>query len=262
MARYITGVLMAVGVVLLILYAPVIYIKGFVVLLSLVACWEFLSIAVKGSVSVRAAGVLCALVGGIVMIFSRELQSVLLFVYVVIFIAFVMQFFGGESTDEKIKRTAFFVLAVLYSVFLFGFIAAIFDRPDYRFLCFLAIACTYLGDTGAYFTGRAFGRHKLARVISPGKTVEGAFGAVAGGMVAAVIVGLLFRPEVHVAMMVGIGAVIAVLGILGDLAESLLKRGFGVKDSGTIIPGHGGILDRLDSLLFTAPFVYFISYYV
>lgn len=253
---------MAAGVVLLILFTPVPYLKGVVVLLSLIACWEFLTIAVAKKKAVRLLGIFCTLSGGLLLAYMPEFRYLLMFIYGVIFSAFVIQYIGNLETGERIRQSAFFVLAVFYSVFLFGLLNLITDRPHYRFLLFLVIACTYMADTGAYIIGRKFGKHKLARVLSPGKTIEGAGGSIMGGMLAALLVRYVFLPEINLFVVLCLGVFIAILGILGDLAESLLKRGFGVKDSGTIIPGHGGILDRLDSLLFTAPFVYFVSFYI
>ncbi len=114
----------------------------------------------------------------------------------------------------------------------------------------------WAGDTGAYFTGRAFGRHKLAPVVSPKKTWEGA----AGGLVSSVLGGLLCRAifftEMPILDVVVFSAPAAVLGQIGDLCESMIKRSTGVKDSGTILYGHGGILDRIDGLLFAVPWFF------
>jgi phosphatidate cytidylyltransferase len=117
-------------------------------------------------------------------------------------------------------------------------------------------------DTLAFFAGHALGRHRLAPAVSPGKTVEGALGGVVGGVAGAFVVrelGLPGLPALHVA---GLGVLVSVLGIVGDLDESLLKRWAGVKDSGALFPGHGGMLDRLDSLLFGAPVLYYYFLYV
>ncbi len=112
-------------------------------------------------------------------------------------------------------------------------------------------------DSGQYYTGRAFGRHRLAPTISPSKTVEGAVGGVVIASIAAVLFGRVWLPEVAEWRMAPAGAVIAIAGIFGDLFESRLKRRAGVKDSGHLIPGHGGILDRIDSWLFATP-VYWV----
>src|SRR5436190_1246688 len=114
-------------------------------------------------------------------------------------------------------------------------------------------------DSGGYFAGRAFGRHPLAPAISPSKTVEGALGALAGAMVIAAVCRLVFFAGLGSIEALVLGAVISVLAQFGDLCESALKRAFGAKDSGWIIPGHGGILDRLDSLLFPVVFTYYYA---
>jgi phosphatidate cytidylyltransferase len=129
------------------------------------------------------------------------------------------------------------------------------EEGAWRVLLLLAIVMT--ADTAAFFVGSAFGRHKLAPAVSPGKTVEGLVGGLVGGIVGALVVrsaGLRSLPLAH-AVWLGFGA--AALGTAGDLAESLLKRWAGVKDSGALFPGHGGMLDRLDSLLFAAPVLYY-----
>lgn len=118
-------------------------------------------------------------------------------------------------------------------------------------------AIVMLSDSGAYFVGRAFGKHRMAPVISPKKSWEGAIGGVGFSMLGSVLVVLLFGLPLNVAIAAGLGAVGSIVGALGDLGESLIKRQVGVKDSGHLIPGHGGMLDRVDSLLFTVPVLYY-----
>jgi phosphatidate cytidylyltransferase len=123
-------------------------------------------------------------------------------------------------------------------------------------LAFL-LATVMASDTVAFFVGSAVGKRKLAPTISPGKTVEGALGGLLGGVGGALAVwaaGLPGVPAWHAGLL---GAVVALLGMLGDLLESLLKRWAGIKDSGRLFPGHGGMLDRLDSVLFGSPVVYY-----
>jgi len=120
-----------------------------------------------------------------------------------------------------------------------------------------AFFCTWAADSFAYWVGMAMGRHKLAPKISPGKSVEGAL----GGSIGAIVVGWFMGPVVAIAPWQGalIAAVLSVVSVAGDLAESALKRFAGVKDSGTLLPGHGGILDRFDSSLFVLPYVYYVA---
>ncbi|MBM3932862.1 MAG: phosphatidate cytidylyltransferase [SAR202 cluster bacterium] len=122
---------------------------------------------------------------------------------------------------------------------------------------FFLIAVTFATDTAAFFVGRAIGRHKMAPKISPGKTWEGTFGGFAGAVLAAVAAMYALDLQVPALSAVALGAVMGVWGQLGDLAESRLKRITGVKDSGRIMPGHGGVLDRLDSIVFNLVVVYY-----
>jgi phosphatidate cytidylyltransferase len=122
-----------------------------------------------------------------------------------------------------------------------------------------ACAMTWMNDTGAFFVGRAFGRHKLHPRLSPAKTWEGFFGGMAAAVGTAFALRLIGFHELGARDGLALGVAVSLLGPLGDLAESLLKRSSGVKDSGRLIPGHGGILDRIDALIFTAPCVYFYA---
>jgi phosphatidate cytidylyltransferase len=126
----------------------------------------------------------------------------------------------------------------------------------------LAFAVTWGNDTFAYFAGLAFGRHRLYERISPKKSWEGAVGGVAGALVGAFLVRALLLPEVGVATALAAALGGSVVGPLGDLSESMVKRAAGVKDSGKLIPGHGGVLDRIDALLFVAPWVYACALYL
>lgn len=138
-----------------------------------------------------------------------------------------------------------------------GWLAALHILPGAAWI-YTVLAITWLQDTGAYFAGRSFGRHAMAPYISPKKTWEGA----AGGLLAAVLTALLCKPlfglNIGYAGMALLGAVGAICGLVGDLAESFIKRQVNVKDAGQLLPGHGGILDRVDSMLFTGPVLYYL----
>jgi phosphatidate cytidylyltransferase len=127
---------------------------------------------------------------------------------------------------------------------------------------FLLMLTVMISDTAQYYTGRTLGRHLLAPSISPKKTIEGAVGGFAIGTLAFVLIGAWWAPQLSTAVRVGLGLAIVALGIAGDLFESSLKRRAGVKDSSALIPGHGGVLDRIDALLFAAPVYYLVLRYV
>jgi phosphatidate cytidylyltransferase len=119
-----------------------------------------------------------------------------------------------------------------------------------------------VSDTAQYYTGRLFGRRPLAPAISPKKTIEGAIGGFVFGTLLFVVAGHWWLEDVPLLVRAVLGAVIVALGIAGDLFESMLKRSAGVKDSSSLIPGHGGVLDRIDALLFAAPIYYLVLKYV
>jgi phosphatidate cytidylyltransferase len=130
------------------------------------------------------------------------------------------------------------------------------DLPQGPLWVVVVVAVTFMNDTGAYTAGRTLGRHKLYPAISPSKTVEGAFGGLAAGVGTMFFIRATFFPALTVADCLWVAIPGAVVGPIGDLVESMLKRSAGVKDSGRLIPGHGGILDRIDALLFVGAWVY------
>jgi phosphatidate cytidylyltransferase len=127
---------------------------------------------------------------------------------------------------------------------------------------FLLMLTVMVSDTSQYYTGRLFGRHPLAPAVSPKKTIEGAVGGFVFGTLLMAALGHWWLPGVPVPVRLALGAAVVALGIVGDLFESMLKRSAGVKDSSALIPGHGGVLDRIDALLFAAPVYYIVVKYV
>ena len=174
-----------------------------------------------------------------------------------------------EDMGKALASVSATTFGVIYVALLAGFLIGVRMTPDALTapptphlaskLLTTFLAMVMMTDTGAYYTGRSIGRHKLAPRVSPGKTIEGAI----GGFITAIITGplcrLIFFPEIPVTHALALGAAIGIVGQAGDLAESMLKRGSDVKDSGTLLPGHGGMLDRLDSILFCAPLLYYYS---
>ena len=174
-----------------------------------------------------------------------------------------------DQMKKSLVTVSATVLGVVYVAVLAGCLVGVRMMPDSLTqpltlrlsskLLLMFFAMVIFADTGAYYTGRLIGRHKLAPRISPGKTIEG----VVGGLVAAIAAGplsrIVFFHEIPIVHAIVLGALIGVLGPVGDLAESMLKRGADVKDSGKLLPGHGGMLDRVDSILFCAPLLYYYS---
>jgi phosphatidate cytidylyltransferase len=163
------------------------------------------------------------------------------------------------SKDSLFSRWAWTVAGILYTGWLLSHLVALRGFEDGRNWVFFALFVNFASDTSAYFIGRAWGRHHLAPRISPGKTWEGSIGAVAG----AILVGLFFllptplRLDLGWGLAVLLSVLVSIFGQLGDLLESWFKRQMGVKDSGRLIPGHGGVLDRMDSTVFAGAVVYY-----
>jgi phosphatidate cytidylyltransferase len=166
------------------------------------------------------------------------------------------------SISDLRKALSFSSAAMLGIVYVFlGWRWAIPLRDKSSFWILFALAINWVGDVAAYYVGRSIGRHRLFPKVSPGKSWEGAIAST----IAAVIFGCWFGTQFNllpIGLMAVLSAIANIAGQIGDLAESAFKRGAGVKDSGTLLPGHGGFLDRLDSTLFTLPVVYFYLYAV
>jgi len=154
-------------------------------------------------------------------------------------------------------RVGKLILGVMYVPLLMSHFILIRQESEGIRWIFFILVLAFSGDIAAYYAGKGMGRRKLLPEVSPGKTVEGTIGLFAGSIVGCILFRQLFFPILPVSHTVILGLVGSVVGQLGDLCESALKRAAGVKDSGTLLPGHGGILDRLDCLMFITPFVYY-----
>jgi phosphatidate cytidylyltransferase len=167
---------------------------------------------------------------------------------------------AGLHAPEPIERAAarmgWAVAGPWYLGGLFGAIAALFAHRNGGSWVLLALVFGFFSDTAGYFVGRRFGKRLLAPIVSPKKTVEGALGGLAGGLAGGIIAHFTILPVLPLWHAIVLSLLATALGQLGDLCESLIKRSVGVKDSGTILPGHGGILDRSDAMLFSVATVW------
>jgi phosphatidate cytidylyltransferase len=167
----------------------------------------------------------------------------------------------GNRTKGQIQSLALSIMGFIYIGWMLGHLGYLANVPDaYGCLLYLVFAVE-LNDIAAFTCGRLFGKHKLRDRVSPGKTVEGALGALAFSMVLPWLCRFSF-PDFGTAQLLLTGLIVGIGGQLGDLAFSVIKRDLGVKDMGSLIPGHGGILDRVDSLVYTAPlFLHMLGFY-
>lgn len=162
-----------------------------------------------------------------------------------------------KSLEDSLPSSAVAVLATTYVGMLGGSLIRLRnDFPEGSNLVYFLLLVVWLGDSGAYYVGKKFGRHKLSPRISPKKTIEGLLGGVAASAITAVIIQMTFFEQMPLHHAIIAGVILSITGVIGDLTESMWKRSASVKDSGTLLPGHGGFLDRFDSILFTAPILY------
>jgi phosphatidate cytidylyltransferase len=216
-----------------------------------------------------------------VVFFFNWIELLYLIVPLFVVAALAAEMLRGAPFDKMVLSVGSTVLGVFYVAFLGSHLVGVrtgftnlFGNPETHLageaylshtLSTHMLAFFFLvlmgSDTGAYYTGRALGRHKLAPTVSPGKTWEGAAGGMAASLVMAALSHYWFFPELSLAAALALAAMMNVLGVVGDLTESALKRGANAKDAAQILPGHGGLLDRLDSLLFNAPLLYYFALY-
>lgn len=165
----------------------------------------------------------------------------------------------GSRHEGAFIRWVWVISGILYLGWLLSYLVALRVEAALGWT-FLVVAAVFASDTMAFFIGKAFGRHHLAPRISPSKTWEGAVAGVFGAVAASVIVTVIF--DLHMGYLASsvLGILVSIFGQLGDLVESMIKRSAGVKDSGNLLPGHGGLLDRMDSLIFAGVVVY--SFYI
>jgi phosphatidate cytidylyltransferase len=177
----------------------------------------------------------------------------------VIFVALTIHLLLYAQQKAILQSLGAMVFAQLYIPFLLSHVLLLFQVPSGRRWIFFLFFVIFAGDTGAYYAGHRWGRHKLWPAVSPGKTVEGALGGLLSSLATSLLVGklLLSLGESGVSFLLSLGLVIASVGQMGDLMESMIKRVSKVKDASSILPGHGGLLDRLDSLIFAFPLTYY-----
>jgi len=219
--------------------------------------FEMLRMFFRGIRDLLGGTVLAVLVflSGALLPFAFSFPAIMFFVVLAVFHSLP----GGDDIDGKTRKAALLVLCVIYIGGLFSLYPRTLSFPRGEYWVLLGIITVAAGDTFAYFAGRLFGRCKLAPSISPNKTVEGAAGGLAGSVVVCVACSHYFLPGIPVWYAVLSGIAIGICGQAGDLFESLLKRSAGVKDSGALFPGHGGVFDRADAILAASPSIYLLA---
>jgi len=234
----------------------------FIIFVSTLAGYEFSTITLK-STTIYTKSVVSLLTGAVsasICFYPIYSFLPLIALFLIPPLSFFLFMFSSSDLKQGTVNSAFSTFGTLYCGALFGSIAIVFSHETMgRYWVFLLLGASVFSDTFAYAFGRLFGKRKMAPSISPGKTWAGAFGGVLGSAIAVAFAKFFFIPSLELYDIFLLGVPLSIFCQLGDLSESFIKRGFSVKDSGKIIPGHGGILDRCDALLFGAPVILLFS---
>ncbi len=222
-----------------------------------VALCEYFLIAFPGSRTRQAIGVSFGLLVSLSVLADDPSKSGFWLAGILV-VVFVICLFCDGRLEDRLVGLGWTLLGIFYVGYLIPHASVVFQLPDGRNWLFFILLVIMIGDTAAYYVGSYFGKRKLAPQISPGKTVEGALASVGGSVLAGIASGTFLLPAVSGPEIFLLSFVLSVLGQTGDLFESWIKRVFSVKDSGRWVPGHGGLLDRLDSLVFPVVFTSYV----
>lgn len=256
--RVITALFLVPAVVFIVHYTAAIWLLLSVILIILIALAEYnrLSAVKHGD---RLSDFLVLLFGAAtpILFFVGASSYVLALAMIAAFAFFALGMIRSSEFKEVFLNTAVRTFGVIYIALPFSYFILLRNMENGGKWILLLFTVIWANDTFAMLAGKTLGKHKLSPMISPGKTVEGAVGGLVGGGVAALLYNNFFPVGLGFGSVLLLSVIIGVVGIFGDLFESVIKRAAGAKDSGTIIPGHGGMLDRVDSLVFAVPLLYY-----
>jgi len=232
-----------------------IYLKGFVLALSILALWEFYSaLKEKEFKPIKSAGYILLFSYYLV---NNNFELIMYILVAAVFILLILPIINLQYTFVDVSLT---LVGFIYCGILFSFVYLVNAKPSGEFLIWIIFIGSWLSDTAAYYCGKNFGKHKLSPKVSPKKTIEGSIGGLVGAIVFTGIFGIIIQKYVNIMPIYNyfvIGALCGFFGQLGDLVASSIKRYVGIKDYSNLIPGHGGILDRFDSIIFSATVVFY-----
>lgn len=256
--RVITGVLVALPVLACIVFGPPWTWWLLLTLIMLIGLWEMHGLFFPDPLPSkwRALSYLAAPLFPFAA-YQGGLPGLSLALTLFLFAAFSLMLISAPRDPVELSRIGTLAFTWLYVPYLLSYVLLVGMAPQGRYWIVFVLAIAIAGDSGAYYSGMKAGRHKLYEQVSPKKTIEGAVGGLAASILTGLLLGLAFLRQVPLAHLLLLSFVLAVAGQLGDLFESMIKRNCGKKDSSGLLPGHGGVLDRLDSILFGFPLAWF-----
>lgn len=251
--RYLGAVMIAPFIIFVFLGG--IYLKGFIFALSILALWEFYNaLKEKNFKPVKSAGYILLVV---YYILNNNFEHMMYALVAATFILLILPVINLEYTFIDVSLT---LLGFIYCGILFGFVYVVNAKPHGEFLVWIIFIGSWLSDTAAFYSGKFLGKHKLSPRVSPKKTIEGSIGGLIGATVFCGIFGIIVQKYINIMPIYNyfiIGTLCGIFGQFGDLVASSIKRYVGIKDYSNLIPGHGGILDRFDSIIFSGTVVFY-----
>jgi phosphatidate cytidylyltransferase len=255
--RILTGAIAIPALCLLIGYGPEPTLFIMVLIAVALGLHEFYSLLLPDNIPhERAIGILLGMIVACLIYVGNTPLLHALLCFNVIFLC-LLYMLKSRNFSLAVSKIALTLFGILYVGFLLSFVTLIDKSTPGKQWLFFLMSTVWAADIGGFFAGSLLGRHKLYPKVSPNKTFEGFGGGMLGAIAVALVFRKLFFPLLDVSDCVVLGASLALLGQMGDFTESMIKRSAQVKDSSNLIPGHGGVLDRLDSFLFSAPFLYY-----
>ncbi len=260
--RWVTGIILVAAILVIILLGSVEILAAAITLFIIGGVWEYNNIVLgKGFHKEKIESLIFAFVIPLTALFgsNQTMIAILAFCIMVVFILFLWSV--KESTFD-IMTVAKVIFGIMYIPFLMSHFILLRKMPVGELWVLFVLVLAFVGDTAALYIGKYFGKNKLITLVSPGKTVEGTIALVFGSVIACLIYSYFFLPEISLIHILIISFIGSIIGQLGDLCESAIKRNYGHKDSSALLPGHGGLLDRMDCLVFIVPFVYYYLVFV
>ena len=251
------ALIMVPPVLLLIILGPPFILHLMVLLATFFGLREYYNLVLPRSKRIEwVVGIALGLILSIILSFGI-IKDISLLVVMILLALSILYMAVSTDLSSAIPNMGLTLFGILFIGFLLAYVSLIRNLQNGRIWTLFLIATVWAGDVSALLVGSVFGRHKLYPKISPNKTFEGLGGSILGSVVVGLAFAFLFLPRLQKGICIFLAVGIGILGQLGDFTESMLKRSARVKDSGTLNPGHGGMLDRLDSFLFSAPFLHY-----
>ncbi len=260
--RWLTGIVLAAALLSIIIFGPTELLAAAIVIFVVGGVWEYNAIVFsKGFLKEKIESIIFAILI-VAVVYAGNLQLLTALIAFMVMTVFIVFLWRVDETNFDVSSVFKVIFGMVYIPLLTSHFILLRKLESGVYWIILVLVIAIIGDTVALYVGKSIGKRKLIPLVSPGKTVEGTIGLIVGATTAACLFGHYFMPAISFIHFLILGFMGGVIGQLGDLCESAIKRNYGRKDASSLLPGHGGLMDRMDSLIFVAPFVYYYRIFV